>query len=164
MLCTLPEYRRERRGAVRQGTVWNRKGWATWTTTCILTRRRSSETVAIQRREKFRDTEIFLPKVLHRDTDGGWEELDYQRHIVPGIDLDVIGPPDPQSAHADRPRESTATVDLDDGGASAIYYDPQALHVDESVKIAWYARRISDILPNPFQAARIAQELVAADV
>ena len=117
-------------------------------------------TVAIQRSEKFRDAEIFLPKVLHRDTNGGWEELDYQRHILPGIDLDIIGPPDPQSAHADRPRETTATVDLDDGGASAIYYDPQALHVDESVKIAWYSRRISDILPNPFQAARIAQELV----
>ena len=45
-------------------------------------------------------------------------------------------------------------------GASATYYNPQALHVDESVKISWYARRISDILPNPFQAARIAQELV----
>ena len=116
--------------------------------------------VPIQRREKFGDTEIFLPKVLHRDANGGWEELDYQRHILPGIDLNVIGPPDPQSAHADRPQQTRATVDLEEEGASAIYYNPQALHIDDSVKIAWYARRISDLLPNPFQAARIAQELV----
>ena len=34
------------------------------------------------------------------------------------------------------------------------------MFVDEGVRISWYARRISDILPNPFQAARIVQELV----
>ena len=62
------------------------------------------QTVWIHRREKFREAEIFLPKVLHRDAKGGWEELDYQRHILPGIDLSIIGPPDPQSAHPDRPR------------------------------------------------------------
>ena len=118
------------------------------------------QTVSIHRREKFREAEVFLPKVLHRDAKGGWEELDYQRHILPGIDLSIIGPPDPQGAHPDRPRETSATVDLAEGRASATYYDPRELVVDESVKIAWYARRISDILPNPFQAARVAQELV----
>ena len=118
------------------------------------------KTVPIRRRKKYKDTEIFLPKVLHRDANGGWEELDYQRHILPSIDVAMIGAPDPQSAHADRPREARATVDLGEDGASATYYNPQALHIDDSVKIAWYARRISDILPNPFQAARIAQALV----
>ena len=118
------------------------------------------QTVSIHRREKFRESEIFLPRVLHKDARGGWEELDYQRHVLPCINLDAIGSPDPQSAHPDRPRETSATVDLGEGGASATYYDPQALFVDESVKISWYARRISDILPNPFQAARVAQELV----
>ena len=118
------------------------------------------KTVVIQRREKFKDTHFFLPKVLHRKIDGGWEELDYQRHIVPGIDVSVIGPHDPQSVQPDRPLETRAAVGLDEDGPSATYYDPQALQVDESVKIAWYARRISDILPNPFQAARVAMELM----
>ena len=120
----------------------------------------SFKAVVVQRRDKFRDVEIFLPKVLHRSTGGGWEELDYRRHILPGINLDVIGSPDPQSAHADRPKESTAAVDLVEYGAAATYFNPQALHVDDSVRISWYARRISDILPNPFQAARIVQELI----
>lgn len=118
------------------------------------------KTVAVQRREKFKEIDFFLPKVLHRSTGAGWEELDYRRHILPGINLDVIGSPNPQSSHGDRPRESRATVDLEGHGASATYYGPEALFVDQSVKIAWYARRISDILPNPFQAARIAKELV----
>ncbi len=118
------------------------------------------KTFSITRRGKFRNAEIFLPKVLHRDAGGGWEELDYQRHILPGIGLDQIDAPNPQSAQADRPREETATVDIEDSGASATFYDPTSLYVDDSVKIAWYARGISDILPNPFQAARLVRELV----
>ena len=118
------------------------------------------KTVMINRREEFRDSEIFLPKVLHKKTGGEWEELDYQRHILPGIDVDAIGSPDLQSAHPDRPQESSATVDLGGGGASATFHRPQDVFVDESVRISWYARRVSDILPNPFQAARIVQELV----
>ena len=118
------------------------------------------KTVTVQQRDKFREAEIFLPKVLHQDANGGWEELDYQRHILPGIKLHAIGSPSPQSAQPDRPREARATVDLGEAGASAAYYNPRDLHVDESVKISWYARRISDVLPNPFQAARVVQELV----
>ena len=118
------------------------------------------KTVMIHRREEFRDDEIFLPKVLHKKTSGEWEELDYQRHILPGIDLNAIGSPDLQSAHPDQPLESSATVDLGGGGASATFHNPQDVFVDEGVRISWYARRISDILPNPFQGARIVQELV----
>jgi len=118
------------------------------------------KSITIQRRKRFKDTEIFLPKVLHRDANGGWEELDYQRHILPDIDTATIQAPDPQSAQTTRPLEIKATVDLEEDGASSSYDNPQALHIDESVKIAWYARRISDILPNPFQAARITQDLV----
>ena len=118
------------------------------------------KTVVVRRRGKFRGGEIFLPKVLHQGTGGGWEELDYRRHILPGINLDAIGSPDPQSAHADRPSESRAVVDLGEYGAAATYFNPKGLYVDDSVMISWYARRISDILPNPFQAARIVQQLV----
>ena len=116
--------------------------------------------ITVRRRQRFKDTEIFLPKVLHRDANGGWEELDYQRHILPGINTAMIDAPEPQSAQTARPLEETATVDLGEDGAYETYANPQALSIDESIKIAWYARRVSDILPNPFQAARIAQDLV----
>ena len=117
-------------------------------------------TVPIHRREKFREAEIFLPKVLHKNPEDTWEELDYQRHILPSINLSAISPPDPQSTHPDRPRETTMTVDLGEDGATQTSPNTRALFVDDSIRISWYARRISDILPNPFQAARIVQELV----
>ena len=78
--------------------------------------------VTIQRREQFRDLETFLPKVLHQDADEGWTELDYQRHILPGIDLAAIGPPDLQSAQANRPAELRATVDLVENRPIATYF------------------------------------------
>ena len=118
------------------------------------------QTVPIHRREKFREAKIFLPKVLHRSAKGNWEELDYQRHILPRINLNDIASPDPQSAYPDRPRETTMAVDLGEHGATETLHNERALFVDESVKVSWYARRISDILPNPFQAARIVQELM----
>ena len=118
------------------------------------------QTVPIHRREKFREAEIFLPKVLHKNPEGTWEELDYQRHILPGINLYAISAPDPQSTHPDRPQETTMMVDLGEHGATETPSKARDLFVDDSVKISWYARRISDILPNPFQAARIVQELM----
>ena len=116
--------------------------------------------VTIKRRKRFREAEFFLPRVLHQDNDCGWIELEYQRHIAPYIDWEGIGPPDIQSAQAQGPQSSTATVDLEAGTAQEIYDDPQELFIDTSVQISWYARRISDVMPNPFQAARITQELV----
>ena len=118
------------------------------------------KTVTVNRREQFMGAEIFLPKVLHKTSSGGWEELDYQRHILPGIDLNAIGAPDLQSTHPDRPQQSSATVDFDGDRALPTFHDPREVYVDESVRIFWYARRLADILPNPFQAARIVQEMV----
>ena len=56
------------------------------------------QSVLFQRRERFRDKNIFLPKVSHKD-ETGWVELDYQSHILPGIDWWGINAPDPQPQH-----------------------------------------------------------------
>ena len=118
------------------------------------------KTVTVRRRERFREAAIFLPQVQHRDDEGGWMRLDYQRHILPGLDLDGVTAPDPQAAQADGPRGETATVDVSDDDLPAVYHDPQDLYIDQTAQMAWYARRISDVMPNPFQASRVAGELV----
>lgn len=126
---------------------------------------RSSEsvnirTVTIQRRKHFRNDIIFLPKVLHGNGNGDWGDLDYQRHILPGLDLDAVTAPDPQATQGAAPRSEKATVDVPNADTPTRYYGPQRYYVDTTVRIAWYARRISDVMPNPFQAARVAGELV----
>ena len=113
--------------------------------------------VPFQRRERFRNTDIFLPKVLHEDG-GEWIELDYQRHILPGINWGAIEAPDPQSSLPERARWQWATVDV--GDALPVFHADRELYIDKTVRISWFARRLSDVVPNPWQAARIAGQLV----
>ena len=118
------------------------------------------KSVTVQRRERFQGADIFLPKVLHRDLEGGSEELDYQKHILPGIDWGEIEAPDPQSAMLGAPQQATAAVDVNEEGPKSTEPESRRLFIDTGVKITWYARRLSDIMPNPWQAARVAQEFI----
>ena len=113
--------------------------------------------VSFQRREKFRNKDIFLPMVLHRDG-ADWPELDYQRHILPEVDWGAVEAPDPQSSMPQRARWQWATVDV--GDALPVYHAERELYIDRTVRISWFARRLSDVVPNPWQAARISRQLV----
>ena len=113
--------------------------------------------VTVQRREGFRGQNIFLPMVLHHDGKD-WIELDYQRHILPRIDWAAITEPDPQGALADPAKRQTASVDV--GDALPVFHESQELYIDKTVNVSWFARRLSDITPNAWQASRIVRQLV----
>ena len=113
--------------------------------------------VPFQRREKFRNRDIFLPMVLHSDG-ADWGELDYQRHILPDVDWGAIEAPDPQSSFPDRATWQWATVDV--GDALPVFHPERELYIDKTVSITWFARRLSDVVPNPWQAGRISRHLV----
>ncbi len=119
----------------------------------------SSEFRRIQviRREQFRGKDIFLPLVLHKDG-GDWIELGYQRHILPRVDWASIVEHDPQSVFPDSAKRQSATVDV--GDTPTIFHAPQELVIDKTVSISWFARRLSDVMPNAWQASRIAGNLV----
>ena len=95
--------------------------------------------------------------VLHKDR-SGWAELDYQRHILPHIDWASIEEPDPQSALPDPARRESATVDV--GDAPTVFHGAQELSIDKTINISWFARRLSDVMPNAWQTARVARRLV----
>ena len=113
--------------------------------------------VSFHRREKFRNEDIFLPLVLHSDG-ADWGELDYQRHILPGVDWGGIEAQDPQDSMPERARWQWATVDV--GDALPVYHPERELYIDKTVQISWFARRLSDVIPNSWQAARISRQLV----
>ena len=94
---------------------------------------------------------------MHKDG-AGWRELDYQRHVLPGIDWATIEAPDPQSSLAEPARWQSATVDV--GDVPPAFHGDQELYIDKTVRISWFARRLSDVVPNPWQAARISLQLV----
>ena len=113
--------------------------------------------VPFQRREKFQNTDIFLPMVLHSDG-AAWRELDYQRHILPDVDWGAIEAQDPQSSFPNRATWQWATVDV--GDALPVFHPERELYIDKTVTITWFARRLSDVVPNPWQAGRISRHLV----
>ena len=110
----------------------------------------------VQRREQFRDRDIFLPMVLH-ERDDDWIQLDYQSHILPYIDWPALEPPDPNATAPDSVRRQSATVDVDD--TPTAYHAEQEPYIDKTVKVSDFARRLSDIVPNQWHAARIAKLL-----
>ena len=111
----------------------------------------------VNRREQFRGQDIFLPVVSHKNGDD-WIQLDYQSHILPHIDWSSIKPPDPNASAPDSARRQSATVDVNE--TLPVFHDDQALDIDKTVKVSHFTRHLSDILPNPWQAARIADRLI----
>ena len=121
-----------------------------------------AEARTVLRRPPFRGRDIFLPKVLHRDGDGGWCDLDYRRHILPDIDWGAISPPALAELPDANGGPTAETIDMDLGGALPSTLRREALAVDTAVTSEWFARRLADLVPNPWQAARIARERIEA--
>ena len=105
----------------------------------------------VHRREQFQGQNIFLPVVSHKNGDD-WVQLDYQSHILPHINWSSIKPPDPRASAPDGTRRQSATVDMDE--IPPVFHPDQALDIDKTVKVSHFTRHLSDILPNPWQAAR----------
>lgn len=117
------------------------------------------EVTTIRRRERFRQRDIFLPKVLHRHG-GGWRDLSYQRHILPHIDWAGITAPSPGAATGASAGlfEETVAVDLGSSGVSDA--TRQLIDADPEITLSWVTRQLTDLVPNAWQAARIADDLI----
>ena len=113
--------------------------------------------VTARRREAFRDRDIFLPRVLHR-SGAEWRELDYMRDILADIDWAAIEAPSVGDSQAQTAVRQSAIVDI--GDETPAGYGERELFIDKAVRLLWFARRLSDIVPNPWQAARIGSELI----
>ena len=122
---------------------------------------KGAQHVTIERRKKFRDREILLPKLMHED-DGDWRDLDYDIHILSEIDWNDIAAPPAQDSMPQLSSIYTAGVHLGESGVLTHDFGSSEIKVDKRFKLEWYARRLSDIVPNPWQAARIVMEYVEA--
>ena len=49
---------------------------------------------------------------------------------------------------------------MDVGDALPVFHESQDLNIDKSVSISWFARHLSDVIPNAWQASRIAGQLI----
>lgn len=113
-------------------------------------------TIVVERRDKFREKSIYLPRVLHKEGNE-YVQLSYQEHILPNIDWESIQPPDPNASAAISPILEGAAVDVEE--APPVYHEKQKLDIDKTLNVSDFARRLSDLLPNPWQAARITSQM-----
>ena len=110
----------------------------------------------IRRREQFRGLSIKIPKVLHRGRDG-WRELNHLQDILAEVNWDdVCLRPFAQSIHE---AASIETAEVDVGEQRPTYFDPQESRIDKTLRLSWFTRRLSDVVPNPWQAAIFVQQM-----
>ena len=111
----------------------------------------------VNRKPPFADTEVFLPKVLHKDGDS-WQELDYEEHILPGIDWDSLQLPDSLVASVASRELKTVAFDVD--GTLTVSNGARTIYVDKFVTLSYFTRQIADIVPNPWLVASMARTLI----
>ena len=110
----------------------------------------------MERQKQFRSQVIYLPMVLHKVGDE-WIQLNYQAHILPHIKWSTIQPPNLKDSAPESLILQSAAVDV--GDAPPVYHPEQAPHIEKTIGLSDFARRLSDLLPNPWQAARIATQM-----
>ena len=113
----------------------------------------------IGRKQGYRDVDIFLPRVLHKQG-RKWRELNYERDILSAIDWYQLGPVAPINLGEEAQlQEIRATIHLQDEAVIDKRLQESAAH---NLEVAFFVRRLGDVLPNPWHAARIVKATLAA--
>lgn len=105
----------------------------------------------IKRRPKYKRLQIFLPQVLHKEG-YRWRPLDYDRDILGAIDWSGIDAGKAVNlGNKDTIQEIIATVDVQ--GQRSV--SEEAFETGERLSLDYFVRRLTDVVPNPWQAARM---------
>ena len=113
----------------------------------------------IERKHAYREIDIFLPRVLHKQG-RSWRELNYDRDILSAVDWHQLGPVAPINLGEEAQlQEIRATIHLQDEAVIDKKLQESAAH---TLQVAFFVRRLGDVVPNPWHAARIVKATLAA--
>ncbi len=108
--------------------------------------------VTVKRRGEYERLKIFLPQVLHKESDG-WRLVDYDRDILSAVDWETIdGGEAVNLSNPDVIQEIRTTVGIQGQGEVA----KETIDTGERLMLDYFVRRLVDMIPNPWQAARVA--------
>lgn len=110
----------------------------------------------IKRRPRYKKLQIFLPQVLHKEG-YTWRPIDYDRDILGAIDwsgIDAGGAVSLEDKNIIR--EMIATVDIRAESKTS----EQAFDTGDRLSLDYFVRRLTDMVPNPWQAARMAESFL----
>ena len=110
----------------------------------------------VKRRSRYKKLKIFLPQVLHKEG-YKWRPIDYDRDILGAIDWDRIDAGGAVSLEDKNIiREMIATVDIRAESKTS----EQAFDTGERLSLDYFVRRLTDMVPNPWQAACMAESFL----
>ncbi len=113
----------------------------------------------IERKREYREIDIFLPRVLHKQG-RSWRALNYERDILSAIDWHQLGAVAPINLGEEAQlQEIRATIHLQDEVVIDKQLQESAAH---NLEVAFFVRRLGDVLPNPWHAARIVKATLSA--
>jgi type III restriction enzyme len=125
-----------------------------------------SKRVTLKRRDAFKGVKVFLPRVLskHYKTKE-WREFDYERDLLPRLPWDAFEFTGRDTFSPDSTegiQRSQARVDV--GGAAAVQASPVMIMAaaDGQLDTSALARLLLDVVPNPWQGARIVDQAFEA--
>ena len=110
----------------------------------------------LKRRPKYKKLQIFLPQVLHKEG-YRWRPIDYDRDILGAIDWNGIDEgKEVNLDDKDTIREVIATVDVQ--GDRRV--SNEVLETEERLRLDYFVRRLTDVVPNPWQATRMVESFL----
>jgi type III restriction enzyme len=129
------------------------------------------QTLTIPRNSAFSGLRVLLPRVLHRDGEK-WRPLDYDRDILAGMEWHKFSfgtvttfSPDAR----DQMERTIARITISQGKDLAYQqagFDfvqrTEVLDEDQELDFAYLVRQLTDVIPNPWEAARIIEETLSA--
>jgi type III restriction enzyme len=121
------------------------------------------EEIDVKRREAFRGKRIMVPRVLHRDGERKYRDLDYEADVLASIDFETFSyrrADDFKFADYDAASRHVVELDLapdEEFGLGSTMPASQALD-DTVLDRPGLIRRMLDVIPNPWQGARILDD------
>ena len=110
----------------------------------------------IKRRKQYKQLKIFLPYVLHKEG-GAWRLIDYDRDILSAVDWNKIDGGDAVDLN-DQDSIQANMIAVDIQGQSEV--SKQDLNIEGRLNLDYFVRRLVDMVPNPWQAARVAESFI----
>lgn len=122
--------------------------------------------ITVHRRAKHRGVRILVPKVLHKGKRRQFRELDYDRDILGELQwykLAYRSAATVELAEFDPARRHSSMIDLADGEAFGLKSDGAEAREIETGQIdrPHMIRQLLDVVPNPWQGARIVDDALA---
>lgn len=131
----------------------------------------AAEVIHIKRRDKFKDLQVFLPRVLHAEGDS-WREINYETDILSNIAWGSLAY-DPALFLDGKDSPATTITRVDVAKKADLPEAQQSLDlmvetrkadvwIEKRIDLSFLVRQLIDIIPNPWQATRIVEDALNA--